>query len=737
MDKMCKIRRIDATRRSNYLLLPLLMLSLAACSTTTDDIFDLSTRPALQTDGAHVGRGGIDTSRVNQGPSASSAVTFVGVIKNKSSTMSISAQDLNDDMADIRLVGGKVNHDETVEISFEEATLTYVVKQLLGGLLSANYIMPDETVGTVTFKTEGPVPRSAIPAILRDMLARNGYVMKVINGVYQIGDAATILALELNAGAGAGSEYTSRVIDLKQGNLDEIVAAVAQILPAGASVTPVPSSNSLILRVSPADERSVMDLLGALVASSSGDDLVAVVPLREGAPESVAATMNTYFATSNSSSGEIPLIVALEQQQALMIVASSQRVMDNARTMLRSLDTDNRDAASLRIIALKNLPAQEISDQLNAIFGAGASKDTSGGAAPANDRNQAAADSSSDNGVEGGESVQAPATIRRSPDTKTSRIPAQQAAADAVPSAAGNTALDTEEPISIAPDERNNALLVHSTYKQFKRIRDVVEALDVPLAQVVIEATIVEVSLNNKLKYGVQAFLSSHGVDLRSSQTSAIGDGGEAGGVAAFRLNTVGGTSVAVVLEALQTVTKFKVISSPYLTVLDGKTARLSVGDQIPFLTQQTNASETGTTTTTNAIEIRDVGIILEVTPNIRADNSVILNVQQEVSSTKTTGAGETLTPVISQRAINSDVVVQSGKTVLLGGLIQDRSDKVVSGVPGLSTMPVVGGLFRQTDQVKERTELLVMITPRVIRSAFQLDHLTRLLKSRTLGARN
>ncbi|MEP3669770.1 MAG: type II and III secretion system protein, partial [Roseibium sp.] len=190
------------------------------------------------------------------------------------------------------------------------------------------------------------------------------------------------------------------------------------------------------------------------------------------------------------------------------------------------------------------------------------------------------------------------------------------------------------------------------------------------------------------------------------------------------------------VLEALQTVTDLEIISSPYLTVLDGRAARLSVGDQIPYLVQSTNASETGTTTTTNEIEVRDVGIILQVTPNIRADNSVLLNVQQEVSSAQQTGAGEDLTPVISQRTINSDIVVQSGKTVLLGGLIQSRSEKVTSGVPVISKVPVVGNLFKQTDDVLDRTELLVMITPRVVRRSLQLDSITRLLKGRLIKSR-
>lgn len=718
------------------------ILTLPGCSAPSMGEYDLI-NPVLADNGPHVEQGGIDTSAVNRGPNGSAQpIGFVGVIQNEPTNMTISGDELNRNVSDMRQAGSASGDpNETVSISFDGNELKYIVEQLMGGVLSANYVISDDVRGTVSFKTQTPVPRAAVPTIVRDLLARNGYVMKVINGIYQIGRPETISTLEANAAAGTSGEYTTRVISLKQGNVEDMSVAIAQILPAGATVTPVVATNSLVLRMSPADEKPVLDLVRSLISNSNGNDIVVVLPLRESPPESVAASMNAYFASSGAARSDIPLIIPLEEQQALLIIASSQRVMNNARTLVRGLDKDNRDTPSLRIIALKNLPAKEIADQLNQIFALGGPNTEDPEAAKADPNATGPEPGVPEGGVEGGDSVRAPANIARSSGVRTSDGRGQgspvaarfEAARQLTSQLNVNTNRQTDQGISIVPDTRNNALLVYATFRQFKRIREVVRALDVPLAQVVIEATIVEVSLNDALKYGVQAFLRGDNFSVRSSRFTDPVDSGGAGGVAIFEIDTGAGTTASFVLEALQTVTDVNIISSPYLTVLDGRAARLSVGDQIPYLVQQTSAQDTGTTTTTNEIEVRDVGIILEVTPSIRADNSVLLNVQQEVSSADSTGTGETLTPVISQRTINSDIVVQSGKTVLLGGLIQDRTEKVTSGVPVISNVPVVGNLFKQTDDVKDRTELLVMITPRVVRRSLQLDNITRLLKSRSL----
>lgn len=715
-------------------VLSFVILVLAGCSSIIPSDEFLA-EPWLAGHEDNIQGGGLRTAGVNRPSNGQSPTGFIAVIENEPTNISVSNGEVQRNIGDLKSAGAaNGNLNERVELSFNNDSLDYVVKQLLGGLLAANYIAAEKLEGTVTFRTEEPIPRLLIPSILRDILARHGYVMKLFNGVYHIGTQETIAVLENNAASGVSGEFVSQVINLNRGDAEEMAAVVASILPPGGTVTPVKTTNSLVLRLSPVDVKPVTDLIKALVDSGIGNNLVAVVPLRESSPEKVAASINAYYTSLDTRPQMIPLIIPLENQQALLIGAKNQRIMRNARTLIAGLDKDNRDTPSLRIIPLKHLPATDIANQLNAIF-ANMGAESSDAATP--DR-QSALNSSQDprstDANTGGDSVSAPSIIRSS-DGRGQASPTaahfeQQRADGSLLPKADATTPQADQGISIVPDTRNNALLVYGTFRQFARIREVVRALDLPLAQVVIEATIVEVDLTEDLNYGVQAFLRGEGYSIRSSKTSTAVDPGGAGGVAVFDID-FGNTTASFVLNALKAVTNVKIISSPYLTVLDGRPARLSVGDQIPFLTKQTAATATGTTTTTNEIEVRDVGIILQVTPNIRADNSVVLNIQQEVSSAKTAAVGQELTPIIQQRSINSDIVVHSGKTVLLGGLIQDRNTKVTTGVPVLSDVPVLGNFFKQTSDKTDRTELVVMITPRVVRRSSQLDNITRLIKAR------
>jgi general secretion pathway protein D len=267
-------------------------------------------------------------------------------------------------------------------------------------------------------------------------------------------------------------------------------------------------------------------------------------------------------------------------------------------------------------------------------------------------------------------------------------------------------------------------------------IREVVEALDVPLEQVVIEATILEVTLTDDLEYGVQFFLEENGITLRSGLgPGSPTDSGGSGAVALATFVAFTGVNIDVLVSALQDVTDINVISSPYLAVIDGEPARLFVGDEIPLEIASQESTDDGTVTVTTEIERRDTGIIVEVTPVIRPDASVRLLVNTEVSTALPATEGNELTTTIQQRSVNSDLVVSSGQTVLLGGLIQDRLALTDRGVPVLKNVPVLGSLFGVKGSDVQRTELLVLLTPRVIRTGGEIDRVTRLVER--LAAQN
>jgi general secretion pathway protein D len=627
---------------------------------------------------------------------------------------------------------------------------------MLGGALGLNYIAPDNLPGTVTFHSEQPLPKSQVLQIVRDILAKNGLVLKQISGVYHVGSREVISGLESTAAEGRANELTTQVIRLKKGDPAKLVSVIRPIIPAEVALIPTPGSTSLLVRGSPAEVAEVEELLNTLAERGIGASRVAIIPLLESPPEKVAQQLNEFYSGQGEADAGIT-IIPLENQQALLVGTHDDDMLNGIRQLVRRLDTHLRDEPSLRIIPLENLSAEHIAAQLKDIFGL--EKSSSGQAAaaataerperqsriaarlhPAPPKIETPPDSQGDDLAAAPPPPELRVDIEQPPPGKADMLDprAEQARngrrqAGQEPAGSQQKPLPSGEgPVSIVAEKRNNTLLVYSTYALFKRIREVVRTLDVPQAQVVIEATVAEIELKDELGYGVQWWLSGMGITAHSASPGPLPADPGSGGV--VKLDTIiGGFNTKVVLDALQSITKVKVISSPYLTVMDGKSARLVIGDQIPFaVASQTQTQPDNTTQPvilTQEIETKDTGVILEITPSIRANNSVLLNINQEVSKASESALKGNLTPIISKRNVTSDIVVQSGRTAILGGLIEDRMDETESGVPILRKVPVFGHLFKQNTNNVRRFELLVMITPRVVRRSSEIENITRMLR--------
>jgi general secretion pathway protein D len=184
-------------------------------------------------------------------------------------------------------------------------------------------------------------------------------------------------------------------------------------------------------------------------------------------------------------------------------------------------------------------------------------------------------------------------------------------------------------------------------------------------------------------------------------------------------------------LNALSQITDVKVISSPQLMVLNNETARLQVGDQVPIATQEVQSVANSDAPIVNSIEYRDTGVILNVSPRVNSGGLVVLDIVQEVSDVVPTTTSDLNSPTIQQRRVKSTVAVQSGESVALGGLIRDSNSKGVTGLPVLSEIPVLGNLFKTTDNTQRRTELLILLTPRVVANRKDAREITEELRSR------
>jgi len=295
-------------------------------------------------------------------------------------------------------------------------------------------------------------------------------------------------------------------------------------------------------------------------------------------------------------------------------------------------------------------------------------------------------------------------------------------------STGGGTSQFTIEEVRVVADEENNALMIYATGKEYRKIKVALEQLDVVATQVIIEASILEVSLTDELKYGLEwTFNNSIGSDYDGVGILAAAAAGPAAVVPGFSYtitNSIG--DISAVLNALAEESLINVISTPSVMVLDNHVAYIHVGDQIPINTGTTVSS--GGTTVEN-IEYKDTGVKLTVRPSVNAGGLVTMDIEQSVTDVGL------IDPATGQRAflersIRSRVAVRSGESVVLGGLIRENATDASSGVPFLHSLPFIGPLFGTVEKTDRRTELLVIITPTVIYNETDLREISAEMRS-------
>lgn len=694
-----------------------------------ETVFTGDTRARLA-GGAHRETGGrMDVSRVNVGPE--------GAMQGRGEYYTdIEGEEiLIEPLPRQPVMGGQWRGPESgrtggISLNFDNEPLPQVVRNVLGGILQFNYIIGNSVQGNVTFRSERRFTQPEVLQVLADVLARNGYMIQYFNSVYHVGTPAELETLTgLRARSNLAGD-SSHVIAMRRAPPENLVQVVNSLIPSGNTVSTLDGSNNLVVRGDPSQFQSIEELVRSLVESRPGIQALAIIPVRRTPPEAIVEQITTLYAQRGL--GDVT-ILPVSTAPGVLVVANSRQTIAQISELVRNLDVENRDSPQVRIIQLAHLDAQELASRLSSIVGdAPLVPNTERGSTDPSSSVIAAAIQSANDGESArgvtSSGVRAPRFLRGSDDAEPEAAPRVSRTG-----APGTGSRSSGEGITFTSDPRNNALLVRSNFVEFQRIQEVVRALDIPLAQVVIEATIIEVDINDQLQYGVQMFLQGAGFDLRSSSGAGTSGDPGGGGFVALLGGTIGSTSVQAVISALQSVTNVQVISSPYLTVVDGATSRLNVGDQIPFVIASQTSQSGGTVTVTQEVETRDVGVILDVTPRINPNNAVMLNIVQEVSSARSVQTAAGQNPVISQRRVQSQIVVQSGATALLGGLIQERTDTAENGVPVLRRIPVVGDLFNRTSNTMQRTELLVMITPRVVRNADGLDTLSRQLRMLTV----
>jgi general secretion pathway protein D len=607
-----------------------------------------------------------------------------------------------------------------ITLNFADTEIREVARIILGETLGLNYTVDPAVQGTVTLRTNRAIPRDALLPTLETLLDDKGYGLFEEDGLYQV------LALGGEGGGNVNSvalapalraNYGTEVFPLRHAAAAQMQKVVTPLLGDGAQMTLDEPRNILIVTGSGPQRQAVAEMVAMFDTDWMAGMSFALLPVASANPALIIQELEAIFGLDEvgPQTGLIRF-VPIERLGIILAIARRSEDLEQVRQWVERLDRGTAEnGRRLYVYYAQHTRVEEVVPILQNVFqqsadSAGTQRSSTSGPLAT--------------GLE-------PVRIE-SPGTAPSDTPATTSAATGLSrqAAAGSGAESdriTERGIHITADEVNNAVFILATPRDYRLVEAALESIDLVPLQVLIEATIAEVTLNDELRYGVQWFLESGDSSFTLSAVDAATPAQVFPGFS-YLLNA---SNARVVLNALASVTDVNVVSSPQLMVLDNRSATLQVGDQVPVATQSAVTVNDPAAPIVNEIEFRDTGVILTVTPRVNAGGTVNMDIEQEVSDVVETTTSGIDSPTIRQRRISSTVAIQSGQTIALGGLIRDGVTSNQSGVPLLSDIPLLGNLFKNTTNTKNRTELLILITPVVIRDDREALALTEQLRRR------
>jgi general secretion pathway protein D len=621
-----------------------------------------------------------------------------------------------------------------VTLNVVDADLREVVRLVLEDTLGVNYIIDPAVGGTITVQTSQPVRAKDVPAMLDAILRVNGAALIQVDDLFKVVPLDQALtsapAPDIHPVPDAGRQgFSILVVPVRFVSAAELATLLEPFVPPGGSLQVDEERNMLLLAGTARDLATLTDLVAMFDVDWLEGMSFGLFPLEFARPTSLVAELDQVFALEAGPVSGVVRFVPIERLNAVLVLSSQPAYLGRAETWIRRLDqAGEAGEPQVFVYPVQNGRAADLAQVLGEIFNVpsaavGAEDLLAPGLEPAEISSSLFGREETGTQAEA-EPTEPPPSAARPATRQPGRAPSRPLGLQAAPSEA------PPPDIRIIADATTNSLVIWAAPREYRKIRRALEQLDILPLQVLIEATVAEVTLIDELRYGVEWFFRTGDLSLTLSQRASGVVRGQFPGFSAL----FAGTDVRAVLNALESVTDVNVVSSPHLLVLDNQTARLQVGDQVPITVQQATGVTDPDSPIVNSIELRDTGVILSVTPRVNVSGLVIMELEQEVSNvvqSETDTESEQATPTISTRQISSTVAVRSGETIVLGGLIQDDQNRAVSGLPFLARLPIVGALFGTRGRSLTRTELLVLLTPRVIRGVEDARAITGELRRR------
>jgi general secretion pathway protein D len=633
-----------------------------------------------------------------------------------------------------------------IDLNFPGVDVHEAAKAILGDILGLNYSVDPSVSGAITVVTANPVKKSDVFPILEDSL-------KAANlGLVRRGDVYTIVPLteakrqpQLVGPQDPG--YGTEAVTLNYVSATELKKLLQPLVPENA-ISQVDAGRNLIVITGSAGERaSIRSLIEQFdVNWLHGMSFSIFVPKHTDS-KLIIPQLDQLLNGDGAPTAGLVRLLSVDRLNGILAISKQPQYLKDVGRWVDMLDREGEAGARrLFVYRVQNGRASDLATVIVNAFGAppagsNASQQTTASRYP-NGLNRPAPVGTfqppvGGGGVGGGGGPMGSNSSSGNGSSPFDHIGAgsSDSSGNSPPAVTGQ-ALQlsvTGAPVTLTSDDSNNAIVVYATASEYAVIEDALHKLDTQPLQVMIEAAITEVTLTDQLQYGVQWNFGQGGTgtfDIGQGQgttTSAI-----TGATGAPGLNYLltYGTTISATLNALAGITKIEVLSAPRLVVLNNHTAALEVGQQVPISTGSAQSTLTTGAPIVNSVDYRDTGVILKVTPRVNDGGLVLLDISQEVSDVAATSTSTIDSPTINERKIASSIAVHDGQTVALGGLITTSQTDNSLGIPLLRHIPVLGSLlFNSKDKETDRTELIVLLTPRVVRDEAEAEAVTQHLK--------
>jgi general secretion pathway protein D len=651
-----------------------------------------------------------------------------------------------------------------ISLDFADTDIREVVAQILGTMLKVNYTIDPAVHGSATLRTTQPLARSQLLPTLQSLLAQNGAALVQSGSLYRVVPVAQAAAAAAEAGT-AGS----LVVALQYASADDLAKVLQPFVGDGGKIAADAGRNALVVSGSPDTRNSLIELIRSFDIDILAGQSYALLSVENGGAKDYATALQDAFRSQAAGAAAGPIrVVPMERINAVLVVTARPGAIEQVRRVAALVDqARRRTIRSWHVYYLQNSHAEDVAFVLQEAFtpnnvtarptntprtttnATGTNTTGAGGVLGQSGQGGITGSGQSLLGSVSGSSGLLSANTSGQGSSPLSQVgQATSQAQQALPAAAapltgpleGGGNEPTPDSLRIIPDPQNNALLVYGTGQETDTINAMLHKIDILPLQVRIDAVIAEVQLNDNLQYGTQFFFQAGGLNgiLNFASQSNVQTPSQAQlnlSFPGFFIGGHGSGGAPFAINALQQVTTVKVLSSPQLMVLDNQPARLQVGSVVPYLSQSSQ-STISNSQVINSINYQQTGVVLDVTPRVNSGGLVTLDISQEVSDVQqgitTQGINS---PTFFDRSISSRVVVQDGQTVGLAGLISDNTSTGNQGIPWLKDIPLLGALAGNQNNTRQRTELLMLLTPHVLHDQRDARALTEDMREHLINA--